>query len=454
MNRRRQAIITSCILYALPVIFFIISYFLITTSGEDIWQGASSFRTEPTINPINDAVNAFNFNSRITDMYAWAVIKFFDYQFRFGPDFIFRTIDVILAASTFYLATYLILARKPKLQIKDALIFCATFLAIIIVPFGRPFYHEFSMIHNYVPLAFITLLFCTPFVNLLRNSPPTKRPVLLSIGMLLAGLYFGMAATITPLAFLATVILYCIIKRKSLSWPPAWFWTGVVGVIAGFAICWFAGSGIDHYTNPATAANFDYIAISDIFSTPATAIPKILWHEIYNFGITFLPLILLVIVGIIFTPIRRKLFTQKFYQHLSPSTKSFLLVCAIFIIIHLLGASLVKAPPRLIMPAYLVGVIAVFHFFTPHLNSKLLGVTIVIFTTITIILHTTFLSIYHHQTRAILNEIQTSPASVICLPASRTTPPRLPLLDLSQANILVDWGKPLQIHNKEVTFCK
>lgn len=441
-------------LYALPVIFFLISYFLITTSGEDIWQGAHNFRTGLTIDPLQDAINAFNFNSRITDMYAWTVIDFFDYQFAFGPDLIFRLIDVAMVSLTFYLATYLILNRKPTLHLKDALVFCATFFLFIISPFGRPFYHEFSMIHNYVPLALVTLLFSIPYLNLAQHRPPQKHLRLFAFGLLFLGILFGMSATITPLAFLLTIIIYCIIKRKTLKRPPLWFFTGIIGTIIGFSICWFAGSGIDHYTSTSTALTFDYVSVGDIFSSPATAIPRLLFHEIYNFGITLLPLICIVLASLVFTKNRRQFFTKSFYTKLPKSFKAFALILSIFLIVHLLGASLVKAPPRLILPAYLAGLILSLRFFVPHLNSKLLGMTVVIFTTLTLIIHTSFRIIYHQDMSLILKEIESSPTTELCITPDRLAPPRLKLIDLSQANILVDWGTPEIIHQHSVTFCK
>ena len=124
--------IFSCLLYALPIIFSLLTVFLITTSGEDNFQGAGNFRNGATINVIEDAKNAFNYNSRLTDVYAWSVIDFYDNQFQFGPDLIFRLIDVIMITAVFYLSTYLILNRKPKLQIKDALVFCVAFFVFII----------------------------------------------------------------------------------------------------------------------------------------------------------------------------------------------------------------------------------------------------------------------------------------------------------------------------------
>ncbi|MBR5939200.1 hypothetical protein IKZ77_01450, partial [Candidatus Saccharibacteria bacterium] len=216
------------LIYLVPIFFFIISYFLTTTSGEDIHQGANNFRFTTNIDPLNDAASAFNYNSRITDMYAWSVIDFYDYQFRFGPDIIFRLLDIILASAVFCFATYVILNRKPKLTLKDASIFCALFLFLIVTPFGRAFYNEFSMIHNYVPLALITIVFAIPYLKLAQKNS-INHPILFNALLPIFGLYFGMAATITPLAFLSTVIIYCIINRKKLSRPPIWFYTGIIG---------------------------------------------------------------------------------------------------------------------------------------------------------------------------------------------------------------------------------
>ena len=439
----------SIILYLMPVIFAISTTFLITTSCEDNFQGAGNFRNGVEINVINDAANAFQFNSRITDMYAWSIIDFYDYQFQFGPDTILRLIDATAIILVFYLATYLTLNRKPKLLIKDSLIFCAVFAVFIITPFGRAFYHEFSMIHNYVPLAIITMLFSIPYLKLLTNSTANRRPLLLTILMLFAGLYFGMSATITPLAFLATVILFCIIKRKTLHIPPLWFFSGIIGTITGFLICWFAGSGIDHYTD-ANAAVFDYLPLNEIFSD----IPKLLFHEAYNFGLVILPLVAIFIICLIFAKYPRKILTKKFWQHLSPTTKNLLLVFFTFITIHILGASLVKAPPRILIPAYLAGIIIIFRLFTPYLHTKILSTSVVILTTITVLVHLILLVKYRFEMSIILNNIKASDEFTICINPSTTAPSRIPIIDLSQANIVENWNLPEPIYGKGIIGCE
>ena len=272
--------------------------------------------------------------------------------------------------------------------------------------------------------------------------------------MLVLGLYFGMAATITPLAFLLTVVIYSIIKHKSIKRPPLWFFTGIIGVVSGFLICWLAGSGVDHYTNPATAAAFDYLSLNDIFSSPTTAIPQLLWHEVYNFGIVLLPLFGITTICILFSNKRRQFFTKQFFESLPASTKRYILVFCLFIIIHILGASLVKSPPRLLIPAYLAGIILVGYIFVPQINSKIAGTSIVIITTLILITHTFLLAKYHIQTSVILEELQQCNCVDVCIESARVAPPRIRLIDLSQANILVDWGTPEIIYGKNVTFCK
>ncbi|MBR0467513.1 hypothetical protein IJJ53_01190 [Candidatus Saccharibacteria bacterium] len=445
---KRHSKLFAIFLYALPILFFTIGYFLLTTSGEDVFQGASTFRfSTPT--PLSDMAGAFEHSGRITDMYAWSVIDFFDYQFRFGPDLIFRLLDVAMISACFYLATFLVLDRKPTLKLKDSLIFCGLFVGIVFSPFGRRLYSEFSMIHNYVPLVLLTLLFAFPYLKLLRGAT-IPRTTALAFLMIPLGFVFGMSTTITPLAVFITVIVYCIVYRKSLTRPPAWFFTGLIALLAGWAISFFLSSGMSDYTNNSVAAaSFDYVAISSIFTDFTTAIPKLLFHLIYNFGLTLIPLTAIVIVCLIFSN------RPAFFSSLrDKTTRKYIFVFAFFTILHILAAIQIKSPPRILIPAHFAGVILILKLFTPLIKSKLLASTVVIFTTVAVILHTVFLSIYHTQAASILQEIETSPESTICIDYSRNIAPHIPIISLSQEYLLVDWGTPVVIYGKDVTFCK
>ena len=439
----------SCLLYVLPIIFSLLTVFLITTSGEDNFQGAGNLNNGAEINVLQDAKNAFNYNSRLTDVYAWTIIDFYDNQFQFGPDTILRLIDVTMISIVFYLITYIILNRKPKLQLKDALIFCGSFTMFIITPFGRPFYHEFSMIHNYVPLALITLLFSIPYLKLITNQS-TKHSILLVPLMFLAGIIFGMSATITPLAFLATAIIYIIVRRKHLTKPPLWFYTGLLGTIIGFLICWFAGSGIDHYTNPTTATSFDYLTLSEVF----TNFDKLAWHEIYNFGITLLPIIVYSIICLPFLKDFKNLFSKQHLTHLSSTIVNLIIAFSTFIIIHILGASLIKAPPRLLIPAFLAELILLLRLLNNKLRFNFSLISILIVTSIAAVLaHGILLAKYHHDMSKLLQSIKEAEETTFCISPSQTMPPRIRIIDLSQANMIVNWGEPEPIYNKGIISC-
>ncbi len=442
----------SFILFLLPILFSVVTVLFITTSGEDNFQGAGKFNSGAEINVIEDAANAFKYNSRITDMYAWTVIDYYDNQFSFSLDTVFRIIDVIAISAVFYLTTYIILNRKPQLIIRDSIIFCLTFLFLILTPFGRSFYHEFSMIHNYVPLALIFLLFSIPYIKLATNQPKIpNHPILFATIMFIAGVTFGMSATITPLAFIGTAILFILIYRKTIRKPPIWFFTGIIGTITGFLICWFAGTGIDHYASTEAAEAFDYVALSDIFSN----FSKILFHIIYNFALVFIPFIIIVVICILFTKNRKDNLDIKSIKVIPAETKVAIISFLIFIIIHILGATLIKAPPRLLMPAYLICIILSLRFFTPILNyKKLLIISITTIVTTTLITHSILLIKYHYEMSVVLNEIKNSSKTIICISPDDTIPTRIPLLDLSQANMIVDWGDPEPIYQKEIRNCE
>ena len=443
------------LLYCLPVLFFIVSYFLITTSGEDIHQGAGNYSNGVEINAVSDSINAFNHSGRITDMYAWTVIDFFDYQYSFGIDTIFRIIDVILISSTFYLAAYVILGRKPKLEIKDALVFCATFVAVIFSMFGRRLYSEFSMIHNYVPLIFITLLFSVPYLKLLLKKPVADKYHLLSIGLLLLGFLFGMSTTITPLAFFITTVAFVIIKHKELSKIPVWFYTGLIGIVIGFCISFFLSSGMNNYANnPTTAETFDYISFSDFLNNPLQTFPHLLFHLIYNSGLVLLPLLVLFFIVAFFSKSFRRIFTKRPIKALSRNNKCLLLAFSLFIFVHLFATIQIKSPPRILIPVYFAGIILIFRIFVPHIKSYIANILIIIGTIIAIVLHTVFLSIYHVRATNILQTIYNSPSSSLCIEESQNIAPHIPIINLSQEYMIVDWGYPELIYNKSITICE
>lgn len=448
--------IIAIIFYALPIIFFFISYFLLTTSGEDIHQGANNLANGGTLDPFGDMARAFEHSGRFTDMYAWSIIDVFDYQYSFGVDTFFRLIDVAVISGAFYLATYIALRRRPRLEIKDSLVFCAIFSAVIFSPFGRRLYSEFSMIHNYAPLVLLTCAFTLPYIKLMEGKSFKEKfdlsPKALAIILTPLGFFFGMSTTITPIAVIATIIIYMLIKHKEIKRPPLWFFIGIGTTLIGFIVSFFLSPGMNSYaTNPASAETFDYIAISDIFAAPATEVPHVFNHLVYNFGICLAPLAIYFIITFIAAhgikhPIKN-------LKNVEKGSSKIIITLSIFIFIHILATAQIKTPPRILIPAYLAGIVLIARLYTPYIKSKIFATGVVILTTLAIIIHTVFLSIYHVKAAEVLNEIKSSEKSSLCIDRSRVESPRIPIINLSQEFILVDWGYPEYIYGKAVTFC-
>ncbi|MBQ6320917.1 hypothetical protein IJI17_01700 [Candidatus Saccharibacteria bacterium] len=295
--------VLTTLLYALPTLFFIVCYFLIVTSGEDIFQGAN---TPPSI--IQDALAAFHHSARLADMYAWSVINFFDYTFSFGIDTLFRLLDVAVAFSIFYLNTALALGRRPRFRLGDAATFATLFLLVFLTPHGFILYAGFSAIHNYLFICFFSTLYLGLLARALLSRPfLIKRPLLASVSVFLLGFIFGFASNTTALIFLLALALFLLVQ-KILKHPqplPAWFLSSLGGIVLALILIYVVGSGLSDYTSSSYyLQSYDYLSFSDILANPLAAVPKILTHLIVNFGRFFFPLLLVAVSAFLYVRLK------------------------------------------------------------------------------------------------------------------------------------------------------
>ncbi|MBR3180961.1 hypothetical protein IKF63_02690 [Candidatus Saccharibacteria bacterium] len=397
------------LLYSLPVFFFIISYFLIVTSGEDIWQGAST-----PVSIVPDALAAFRHSVRLADMFAWAVINFFDYIYSFGIDTLFRLLDVAAAFLIFYLSTYLVLRRRPRLRLSDAIIFSALFLSVFLTSNGLTLYAGFSKIHNYLFICFFTLLFGIPYLRDLWGLPPhpfkhLSKPFFAFL-MLLLGFLFGFASNVTAIVFLLTLPFYALYhyfslkntskssskSSKSLSNPSktlskplsprtfvfsnlksfifSWRFCGILGILLSIALMYLVGNGLGDYdTNPAYLAVCDYLPFSDIFQNLPLSALRILKHNLYNFARFLFPFLLAsipIFFYLCFTKNLPLLKNLKKSLNFSKTDRNFLVASGIFIFFHIFALSQIYYPTRLVLPAYLLAA-SVFLWFLKRLFSSI-----------------------------------------------------------------------------------
>ena len=451
------------LLYALPVVFFAVCYFVIITSGEDIFQGAKS-----QIDIFGDAIAAFNHSVRLADMFAWAIINFFDYNFSFGPDIILRLIDVVVALSLFYMATYITLRRRPKLQLSDAAIFSSIFMIFFLTSNGLTLYAGFSKIHNYLFIGFFSFLFGIIYLRDLWGRK-TSKSIWFAFAMLLLGFVFGFASNVTAIVFLLTLVIYGIYKLFSLRrdfWKylkkfiASWRFMGVVGILISLWLMYFVGNGLGDYdTNPAYLTVCDYVPLAEIFRDFGGSLVRIAWHNVYNFGRFLVPFLVLSLPAGIYVIANR---LKPKFQNLAVH-KDYLVASVIFIIMHVFSMSQIVYPTRLVLPAFIfaeaifIFVVKELFFYNAPKSDRVLVVfsgILVALSLFVLVLRSYFAFSYVSRITPILDDIRTSETEVYCVDLSTATAESLPYIHLGQEDFLVDWAMPQTIYGKKITYCE
>lgn len=454
------------ILYALPVAFFVACYFLMTVWGEDIIQGAG---TAPDI--WNDLTGAFQHNSRLSDMYAWTVINFFDFQYSFGVDTIFRLIDVVMATGIIYLMTSLVLGRWPKLKLKDALVFALSFLVIFVTPHGYTLYRGFSVIHNYLIIGLTTVAFALPFVRSFAGQSVPKMYQRWWFALLI-GLVFGMSSNIAPIAFLLSFVLVKLWQiwrtRKEKSgektWKlPAWQLWMLAGTLATVAVAYIFGAGVSTYANnPVYTETYDYVALGEILTDFANSLVRIVKHMVVNFGYSFgLVGAMSVVLGGLAWMVS-KIQKQKFQiLPTSSAERRVLAGCLVFAAVYLLAGSQIMLPVRLALPAYLALTVAlgvlVYHWWVKSelVGSVALGVLMAVMMLAMVIIKADFALEYRVAAGQTLTVIEKAEDEVVCISPEIAKPKKLPFINLGQDETFAGWALPyLTIYGKRVEYCR
>lgn len=363
MKRGVMRKILAGLLFGLTAVFFVVSYFAITTSGEDVYQGAG---TEPAV--LEDMGAAFQHNARIPDMYAWAVINFFDYQYSFGVDTVFRLVDVALGVGMLYLMTYVALGRKVRLELKDAVIWALGFLMIFLTPHGRVLYAGFSAIHNYLLIVMIALGFGLWYLKRMRGEEMRWRWWQAGL-MLLAGVVFGLSSNLTPVAFLITFVGALVIRMvrekkigEVLKRLRVWGILGVVGILIGMAVAYIGGPGVSGYIDGGYATEYDYVSLGEVMRQPMESAVELTKHAVSNGVRVVAPMVVVLVVFAGMRVMRKwpwKKQDRLVWWPVEEKERRVLMVLVGFVVVHILVATQLSAPLRILLPAYVAGVMAV-----------------------------------------------------------------------------------------------
>lgn len=449
------------LLFGLTAVFFVVSYFGITTSGEDVYQGAG---TEPAV--LEDMGAAFQHNARIPDMYAWAVINFFDYQYSFGVDTVFRLADVALGVGMLCLMTYVALGRKVRLGLKDAVIWALGFLMIFLTPHGRVLYAGFSAIHNYLLIVMITLGFGLWYLKRMRGEEMRWRWWQAGL-MLLAGVVFGLSSNLTPVAFLITFVGALVIRMvrekkigEVLKRLRVWEILGVVGILIGMAVAYIGGPGVSGYIDGGYATEYDYVSLSEVMRQPMESAVELTKHAVSNGVRVVAPMVVVLVVFAGMRVMRKwpwKKQDRLVWWPVEEKERRVLMVLVGFVVVHILVATQLSAPLRILLPAYVAGVMAVLLLvreWTRGWGMEVVGAGMLVLVVGVVGARTMLALEYHEKAGKVLEKIRESETSVVCVTREEVASHTLPGIYLGQEDMIADWTLPVKIYDKEVVWCE
>lgn len=456
------SVLTIVALFALPILFFAIVYFLQVVSSEDIFQGAGR-----PVSIINDAINAFHWSARLSDMYAWLVINFFDYTFKFGIDTIFRLVDVTLAAGIFYVMGVIVLDRRPRLEIRDALLFGISFLALFLSDYSRSLITSFSHIHNYLLITLLSLLFLLPFVRQLRGKYLSPRPIT-KFMMLVIGFLFAFSSNVTPATFIITAGLVNsydrLAQRRTFNFNKilhSWQIFAVAGMLVAMFVVYVIGPGFSSYTH---GYNSSYVSIKSLITTPLASGAALVGNMAHNFQLAASALLTMLLVVLVEYVIARKKLIPKHKEPIAGI--GFSAIALLFFIVHILAVSQIDVPAskmtRILLPAYICVIVSVLFTVNRLLILADIKKNILFILAIPVILLTSVITadigavmVQHRQQASIvLERIKHTEGKDVCVTQADEPTAKSPILKYYQAKLFIDWSMPATIYNKQVDWCK
>lgn len=301
---------------------------------------------------------------RTGEIYQRTAIHFMTPQLSLGFDIIFRLLTAAMASGLVFLLTVFVLGRRPRLKIKDALIYLGIFISLLVLGAGEIFTFNFSYAHNYVICALLLVAFSLPYRLKLTK---TKLPGL--VGVFILGILVGMSSEVVPIALIIIIGALAIFKLKTgSSWRVLWKTyrlqcIGVFGLICGL-ILYYAGANVGMRVNGGYGEIYDYVSPFGVFKAPVYTIMKIVQHLFYN--IRYLHFAVLLMFLII-------LLEYSKYRHQQSNHLSIQVCCLAFCILYVGAASLLAVHDdmyyRFMSPVYVTVYASVWLCTSDYINA-------------------------------------------------------------------------------------
>lgn len=285
--------------------------------------------------------------------------------------------------------------------------------------------------------------------------------------MLLAGVVFGLSSNLTPVAFLITfvgVLAIRMVREKKvgevLKRLRVWEILGVVGILIGMAVAYIGGPGVSGYIDGGYATEYDYVSLGEVIRKPIESAAKLTKHVVSNGVRVVAPMVVVLVVFAGMRVVRKWLWKKQdrlVWWPVEEKERRALMALVGFVVVHILVATQLSAPLRILLPAYVAGVMAVMLLvreWTRGWGMEVVGAGMLVLVVGVVGARTVLVLEYHVKAGKVLEKIRESETSVVCVTREEVTSRTLPGIYLGQEDMIADWTLPVKIYDKEVVWCE
>ena len=149
---------------------------------------------------------------------------------------------------------------------------------------------------------------------------------------------------------------------ESLKRLRIWEILGVVGILIGMAVAYIGGPGVSGYIDGGYATEYDYVSLGEVMRQPMESAVKLTKHVVSNGVRVVAPMVVVLVVFAMMRIVRKWVWEKQdrlVWWPVEEKERRVLMVLVGFVVVHILVAMQLSAPLRILLPAYVAGVMAV-----------------------------------------------------------------------------------------------
>lgn len=284
--------------------------------------------------------------------------------------------------------------------------------------------------------------------------------------MTIIGFLFGFSSNVTPIVFLATLVVYIVCHDnfakdqkiiKTRFWESSLFFA-IIGIFIAIVLMYGFGPGVGSYT---TGYNSSYVSISSLLQTPAIGFTNLISNLVHNFKDVAAIVIIMYLSLLVELIISKKRLMKN--SNISSFGVKFSAICLVFFVIHVLIVSQINTTgmTRILIPAYIATIVSIVLTISRMIEILSISRRMIFYIASLLIIITSVITIdigivmFKHsaQAKTVLERIRLEPGSRVCVTPADNPSAKSPLLKYYQREIFTDWTMPATVYDKQVDWC-